>query len=40
MTVDHQTKGDGMVTVRNRDTLIQERIPVSGVKEYVQNSVV
>ncbi|MFT3845632.1 MAG: glycine--tRNA ligase [Lacibacter sp.] len=40
VTVDHQTKEDGMVTIRNRDTLIQDRIPVSDVKGFVNKSVV
>lgn len=39
VTADHQTKEDGMVTIRNRDTLIQERIPVSSVKDFVNKSV-
>jgi glycyl-tRNA synthetase len=40
VTVDHQTKEDGMVTIRNRDTLIQERVPVTEVKAFVNKSVV
>jgi len=40
VTIDHQTKEDGMVTVRNRDTLVQERIALTGIKDYIQKSVV
>ncbi|HMO31626.1 MAG TPA: glycine--tRNA ligase [Lacibacter sp.] len=35
VTVDHQTKDDQMVTVRHRDTLQQERIPLQDVKAFV-----
>ncbi len=38
ITVDHQTKEDGTVTVRHRDSMEQERIPVSAIKELVQRS--
>ena len=30
VTVDHQTLEDGTVTLRDRDTLAQERVPVEG----------
>jgi glycyl-tRNA synthetase len=39
VTVDHQTKEDNTVTIRNRDTLQQERIPLSAVKQFILNTV-
>ena len=30
LTIDHQTLEDGTVTIRDRDTLAQERIPIDG----------
>ena len=35
VTIDHQTKEDNTVTIRYRDTMTQERIPLSKVKELV-----
>jgi glycyl-tRNA synthetase len=35
-TVDHQTKEDQAVTIRDRDTMTQERVPLSAVKEWVK----
>ncbi len=35
VTVDHQTKEDNMVTIRYRDTMLQERILISEVKSKV-----
>lgn len=35
VTIDHQTKEDQTVTIRYRDSLQQERIPLSAVKETV-----
>jgi glycyl-tRNA synthetase len=35
ITVDHDTLSDNSVTIRNRDTMEQERIPVEKVKEIV-----
>ncbi|MEI9934150.1 MAG: glycine--tRNA ligase [Ferruginibacter sp.] len=35
VTIDHQTKEDNMVTIRYRDTMTQERIPLAKVKELV-----
>jgi glycyl-tRNA synthetase len=40
VTVDHQTKEDGMVTIRYRDTLKQERIPVESVKDFILKTIV
>jgi len=35
VTIDHQTKEDQMVTIRYRDSMLQERIPINKVKELV-----
>jgi glycyl-tRNA synthetase len=35
VTIDHQTKEDGTVTIRYRDEMTQERIPLSSVKDMV-----
>jgi glycyl-tRNA synthetase len=35
ITVDVDTLDDGAVTVRDRDTMAQERIPVEGVKRAI-----
>jgi glycyl-tRNA synthetase len=35
VTIDHQTKEDHKVTVRHRDSLIQERIELSAIKQYI-----
>ena len=37
VTVDYETKEDNMVTVRNRDTEAQERIPIAELQEYLEN---
>jgi len=39
VTLDHQTKEDETVTIRYRDSMLQERIPVSKVREIVMNSI-
>ena len=33
VTIDHETADDGKVTLRDRDTLTQERVPVEGLAE-------
>jgi glycyl-tRNA synthetase len=33
LTIDEQTIADGTVTLRDRDTLAQERIAIDGVKQ-------
>jgi glycyl-tRNA synthetase len=33
LTIDEQTLADDTVTLRDRDTLAQERIPLAGVRE-------
>ncbi len=35
VTVDHQTKEDNTVTIRHRDTMLQERIPIDSIREIV-----
>lgn len=39
ITIDHQTLEDGQVTIRNRDTMLQERIPIEKVKGMIQEKV-
>jgi glycyl-tRNA synthetase len=36
ITIDKQTKEDGTVTIRHRDSMQQDRIPASQVREFVQ----
>jgi glycyl-tRNA synthetase len=40
ITVDHQTKEDGTVTIRHRDSMQQDRIPANQVREIVQKYLV
>jgi glycyl-tRNA synthetase len=39
ITVDHQTKEDEKVTIRYRDTMEQERVPVAGLRELISTKV-
>ena len=39
VTVDHQTKEDNTVTIRYRDTMQQERIPLDKIRETVLNAI-
>ena len=39
ITIDHQTKEDSTVTIRYRDTMEQERIPVNRVREIVEKEI-
>jgi glycyl-tRNA synthetase len=39
VTIDHQTIEDQTVTVRHRDTMVQERIAISKVRELVDSKV-
>ncbi|MCH9660956.1 MAG: glycine--tRNA ligase [Bacteroidetes bacterium] len=39
ITVDHQTLEDQTVTIRHRDTMEQERIPISGISEKMKDSI-
>jgi glycyl-tRNA synthetase len=40
VTVDYQSKEDNTVTIRYRDSMLQERIPADKVREIVQNAIV
>lgn len=40
VTIDHQTKEDGTVTIRHRDSMQQERISASQVKEFVEKHLI
>ncbi len=39
ITIDHQTAVDGQVTIRYRDTMGQERIPVEKIREIISDKV-
>ena len=39
VTIDHQTLEDNMVTIRERDSMLQERVPVEKVQETLRKSV-
>ena len=39
VTVDQQTKEDDTVTVRYRDSMLQDRIPINKVKEIVLSAI-
>jgi glycyl-tRNA synthetase len=39
VTVDHQTKEDDTVTLRDRDNMLQERVLLSDVKEIIQKKI-
>jgi glycyl-tRNA synthetase len=39
VTVDQQTKEDNTVTIRYRDTMLQDRIPLAKVKETVISAI-
>jgi glycyl-tRNA synthetase len=39
ITIDHQTEQDNSVTIRYRDTMEQERIPVERIREIVAEKV-
>lgn len=39
VTIDHQTKEDGTVTIRHRDSMTQERVPMSEVVNIVKAAV-
>ncbi|MBS1643815.1 MAG: glycine--tRNA ligase [Bacteroidetes bacterium] len=38
VTIDHQTKEDGTVTIRHRDAMTQERVALSAIKDLVANA--
>ena len=37
ITIDHQTKEDQTVTIRYRDTMLQERIPIEGLAQFIKS---
>jgi glycyl-tRNA synthetase len=37
LTIDHQTLQDDTVTIRDRDTMLQDRIPVSRIQEIIRS---
>jgi len=39
VTIDHQTKEDGTVTIRHRDSMLQERVALKDIKQIVLNTV-
>jgi glycyl-tRNA synthetase len=39
VTVDHQTKEDQTVTIRYRDTMQQERIPINKIRELIEKQI-
>jgi glycyl-tRNA synthetase len=39
VTIDHQSKEDNMVTIRYRDSMQQERIPIADVRSIVQKQI-
>jgi len=39
VTVDHQTKEDNSVTIRYRDTMLQDRIPIESILQIVGDSI-
>jgi glycyl-tRNA synthetase len=39
VTIDHQSKEDQTVTIRYRDSMLQERIPISKVRDVVLNNI-
>jgi len=39
ITIDHQTLQDNTVTIRDRDTMLQDRIPVDGISDIVREKI-
>jgi glycyl-tRNA synthetase len=39
LTIDHQSLQDGTVTLRDRDSLAQERVPIDGIAEEIERRV-
>jgi glycyl-tRNA synthetase len=39
VTIDHQTKEDGTVTIRYRDSMEQERVPMASIKQLVLDKI-
>ncbi len=40
VTVDHQSKEDGTVTIRYRDSMQQERIPMAGLAQFINQKMI
>lgn len=39
VTIDHQTKEDRTITIRYRDTMQQERIPIEGLAQFIKQKI-
>src|SRR5882757_3089113 len=39
VTIDHQTKEDNTVTIRHRDSMLQERIPIDAVRAFIEKQI-
>ena len=39
ITVDHDTINDAHVTLRNRDTMLQERVPINKLSEIIKEKI-
>jgi glycyl-tRNA synthetase len=39
ITVDHQTKDDNTITIRERDSMQQDRIPLTDIEKYIKDKV-
>jgi glycyl-tRNA synthetase len=39
LTIDHQSVEDGTLTLRDRDSLAQERLPIEGIAEEIERRV-
>jgi glycyl-tRNA synthetase len=39
VTIDHQTKEDQTVTIRHRDAMTQERVPISSIRDMVMKAI-
>ena len=39
ITIDHDTLGDNCVTIRDRDTMTQERVPISDLHDIVSKKI-
>ncbi|HMD56880.1 MAG TPA: glycine--tRNA ligase [Solirubrobacteraceae bacterium] len=39
LTIDHQSLEDGTLTLRDRDSLVQERVPVAGIADEIERRV-
>ena len=37
VTIDYETKDDGTVTIRDRDAMTQERVPMENVAAYLKD---